>query len=102
MKKGGVEVWANQVPNSPEWFGGVEIHSSTPIYEDQQPNEKCRITMGKCYHTGTSLYFQERLKEYFIGIENPATEEWLWEIMWHTAEKFFREEFEKNEKQKNS
>lgn len=92
--KGAIEVWAEQQYTSPEWFGGVEIHSPKPLYEGQQVIEKCRHTMGKCYCDGTSVYFHDHLKEYFVGVKNPAAEEWLWEIMWKTADKFFEDNFE--------
>lgn len=92
--EGAIEVWAEYVQSLSEWIGGVEIHSSKPLYEDQQAIEKCRHTMGKCYCDGTSLYFQDHLKEYFVGVKNPAAEEWLWEIMWKTADEFFEDRFE--------
>lgn len=46
-------------PYLPEYFGGVEMHSATPIYEGHEPmGSYCRfVPGGVCYHDGSSLAY---------------------------------------------
>lgn len=43
------------------YFGGVEKHSATPLYEGQEPMPgPCQwVKGGTCYHDGSSMAFDE-------------------------------------------
>ena len=67
-EQGAIEGWqAPYLHPKPgaEYFGGIEIHSKAPLYDDQQPHPKpCQWTRGVCYHDGSSLAY-DRISPYF-------------------------------------
>ena len=67
-EQGAVEGWrAPTVANrfGETHYGGIEVHSKTPLYADHRANpEPCQWTQGVCYHDGSSLAF-DQIRPYF-------------------------------------
>jgi len=63
--RGSVEAWRR--PFSVATMGGIEIHSSFPMYEGQEPRGgSCELAgpLGVCYHDGSGLAF-DSIKDFF-------------------------------------
>ena len=66
--KGACHIWAvENPPNMPFYgelyYGGIEIHSPTPMYGDAPPHhEKCWLLDAPCWHDGSSLQFSEQIE----------------------------------------
>lgn len=63
---GGVHIWAQAAPDGFTWedryYGGVEVHSRTPMYGDGPPHhEKCWLLDAPCWRDGSSLWFSENV-----------------------------------------
>lgn len=65
-ERGAVEAWRSSTPVEDSviaptgHFGGIEVHSKTPIYRGHEVNRRyCEWTRGDCYHDGSSLAFRE-------------------------------------------
>jgi hypothetical protein len=68
----GVHVWAE--PHSEKFYGGVEVHSKTRLYDfgDGKPdNDDCWLLGCPCWHDGSSLYFSERIEPFIRHAEQP-------------------------------
>lgn len=65
---GSIEAWRTPSPNRSEYYGGIEVHSEKPLYDDQPPTPgNCALTKtGTCYHDGSSLAF-DSIEHYFGG-----------------------------------
>ncbi len=63
---GGVHIWASPITDrrwGKQFYGGVEVHSRTPMYGDEKPShDECWLIGGPCWHDGTSLYFSENIE----------------------------------------
>lgn len=71
-EQGTIEGWRSSTPVKDPvlaptgYFGGIEVHSKTPIYSGQELSDGyCEWTRGGCYHDGSSLAFREI--EHFFG-----------------------------------
>ena len=69
---GGVHIWAMPQPKSQymdgDFYGGVEVHSRTPMYGDQPAhNENCWLLGCPCWHDGSSLYFSDYIEPMLRG-----------------------------------
>ena len=63
-ERGAVEGWRTKEIGSQVhpsgYYGGIEIHSKAPLFEGQDPHPGlCQWTNGTCYHTGSSLSFEQ-------------------------------------------
>ena len=63
---GTVEAWRTKAGDAdPFWnptgyYGGIEVHSKTPMYDGQKPlGRHCELTHGDCYTDGSSLAFEQ-------------------------------------------
>lgn len=54
---------------------GIEQHSKTPLYPDQEPVKDCEVTCGDCYCSGTSLYASENLGD--VNPDNCDPKVWM-------------------------
>lgn len=64
-EKGGIHIWSSLRPSpiTGEIYGGIEVHSPVPLYTEPEPTHaECWLIDGPCYHCGSSLYFEERIK----------------------------------------
>jgi hypothetical protein len=64
--EGAIELWRTPEAGDVHWhqsghYGGVEVHSPVPLYEDQTsvPGYCQWVKGGKCYTDGSSLAFDE-------------------------------------------
>lgn len=64
--EGAIELWRTPEAGVANWhqtghYGGVEVHSTTPLHEGQAPAPRhCEwVRGGKCYTDGSSLAFDE-------------------------------------------
>lgn len=59
-EQGSVEGW--RTPGRPgEYYGGIEIHSKTQLYDfaPSASHEYCEWTKGPCWHDGSSLAYDQ-------------------------------------------
>lgn len=65
-ESGAVEAWRTPSStimqdspfNQTRYFGGIEVHSKTPMYPGQEDRGVyCEWTRGDCYHDGSSMAF---------------------------------------------
>lgn len=63
---GAVEAWRSSMPIEDPvlaptgYFGGIEVHSKTPMYAGQELRDGyCEWARGGCYHDGSSIAFRE-------------------------------------------
>lgn len=61
-ENGAIEGWrtpASDMLHPDRHYGGIEVHSKTPMFEGHEPHpESCQWTRGVCYHDGSSLAFE--------------------------------------------
>jgi hypothetical protein len=77
--KGAIHIWAEPVPSEgwrwpEEYYGGVEKHSKTPVYDfnsDKPDHEECWLLKCPCWHDGSSLYFSERIEPLLRHVDTP-------------------------------
>ena len=64
---GTIEGWRTRSVFNPDlYYGGIEVHSKTPMYEGQvDPFMNCELTGGDCYPDGSSLAYERDIKDLF-------------------------------------
>lgn len=89
---GAVEAWRSPSLTSDPffaptgYFGGIEVHSKTPMYRDQEGRDGyCEWTRGDCYHSGSSLAFDD-IEQFF---DTPA---YIFSVLTDWAEANLKEE----------
>lgn len=71
----GIHIWCQYMKTESDMFnsicyGGVESHTPIKTYEfqeDEPPIKKCWLTGCACWPDGTSLYWEENLKHWFLS-----------------------------------
>jgi hypothetical protein len=79
---GGVHIWAAPSPWKPGdrfygqemFYGGIEVHSRTPMYGDHASQDECWLIGGPCWHDGSSLYFSESIEPRLRGYKDEWSE----------------------------
>lgn len=75
---GAIEIWASPYVDgafSQRFYGGVEVHSYSPLYPDQSPlDTTCHLLGQPCYCDGSSLYFSEHIERHLPNEGDPISE----------------------------
>ena len=68
--KGAIHIWCDR--HHPEhiarfgdvYYGGIELHQRSPMYQGQKPVHNCWLIGGDCYTDGSGLQFDEKIAPY--------------------------------------
>lgn len=88
-RDGAVSIHATDHGGDYGMSGGVEVHSVTPTSDRPPSHTDCEFTGGKCWHDGSSLYFEERIKPTW---RYPSCHE-DHELMWNECASWYNDRF---------